>query len=185
MNYGINSQKWPFSLTTLKINDFCLTNITNETLPSLPPSLRSLTFSNARFQLDYFHVNLTKKLLFFEITKCKLRSLPDDSLILASKLYRLRLNDNLITKLPSELPITLENIYISSNRIKSLENTNLVQLKSLKYLYANLNNLTTFPSNLPNNLIILDLSYNQITFLPKNSFRSFRFLEKLFLSNNR
>ena len=95
-----------------------------------------------------------------------------------SLLTSLNCTNSKLTRLPDNLPSTLQNINIEYNEITVLpENLPI----NLRVFNCSDNLLTRLPANLPSNLRIFDCSHNQITALPKTLPSE---LTTLFCSNN-
>jgi Leucine-rich repeat (LRR) protein len=81
-----------------------------------------------------------------------------------SLLASLNCTNNKLTRLPNNLPVTLQNINIEYNQITALPEELPINLRIFN---CSDNLLTQLPANLPANLRILDCSHNQISALPK------------------
>lgn len=91
------------------------------------------------------------------------------------------------TKMPSEVPTTIKNLYVFKNGIESLSQEDFVELDSLEMLDLSQNKLIELPDHVfepLSSLHNLDLSANQIIHISKDSFAGLELLERLYLYNN-
>ncbi|NP_001104232.1 vasorin b precursor [Danio rerio] len=91
------------------------------------------------------------------------------------------------TKMPSEVPTTVKNLYVFKNGIESLSQEDFVHLGSLEMLDLSQNQLTELPDHVfepLSSLNNLDLSANQIVHISKYSFAGLELLERLYLYSN-
>ncbi|XP_060703726.1 oligodendrocyte-myelin glycoprotein [Hemiscyllium ocellatum] len=123
-----------------------------------------------------------------------------------TNLRLLDMSNNLLTRMPTEFPRALWEIYAANNLIKVLEkedtvtqwnlkildlSDNLIEraflinntLINLKFLNVSGNRFWTVPTNTPYNLETLDLSHNNLQNILPDTFRQKR-LSKLYLNNN-
>lgn len=125
----------PKTLTSLNIDFNRLTSF-NDILPKL--TKLSLNLNN----IDKFGMNSSfPSLTFLDLSRNKLKSLPDLSII-CPKLETICLSHNLLNEFP-KLPACISEVLIDNNKIKELPQ---------------------FALDLPN-ITFLDLSFNEVTFL--------------------
>lgn len=109
-----------------------------------------------------------------------------------TKLHELRLSGNCLTKIPINLPLSVEILELSNNNITLLDNSSLAGLTNMTQLWLSRNCYSWNPCGKPvmimndsfaamTELQALDLSFNNITQVPKGLPRS---LHKLKLGSN-
>jgi Leucine-rich repeat (LRR) protein len=82
-----------------------------------------------------------------------------------TSLRELYSENNKLTELPINLPVTLKTVYVNGNQLASLPN-NLPN--NIQFLNVQGNKLTALPASLPSNLQHLYVYDNQLTSLPEN-----------------
>ncbi|XP_078404028.1 oligodendrocyte-myelin glycoprotein [Cetorhinus maximus] len=149
--------------------------------------------------------NIQDNIISLNISHNDIKDL-DDKLKNFTNLRFLDISNNLLTRMPTEFPRALWEIYAANNRIKVLEkgdtvtqwnlrtldlSNNLIKrsylikntLSSLKLLNFSGNRFWAIPTNTPHNLEVLDLSHNNLQNILPDTFRQGR-LSKLYLNNN-
>ncbi|KAM5335632.1 lumican [Glossophaga mutica] len=148
-------------------------NNLTESVGPLPKSLEDLQLTNNKIKkLRPFEglVNLT----FIHLHHNQLK---DDGISAAFKglksLEYLDLSFNQLSKLPSELPVSLLTLYLDNNKINNIPDEYFKHFKGLQYLRLSHNELAD--SGIPGNsfnvssLLELDLSYNKLKNIPSVS----------------
>lgn len=150
-------------------------------LHEMPPQLAELEdLQVLRFQGNHladnppaFPESLTTSLTFLSLKACEIVDV-DDSLCTLSCLKHLDLEDNQLTKLPSNFARLrkLEVLHLEKNRLFMLPD-DLGTMTALKELYADMNRLDLLPDSLP------QLRHLQVLHLNKNSLYTLPDLSKL------
>ena len=87
----------------------------------------------------------------------------------AENIRRLSMIDNQLTLVPEDLPVSLEELYLSSNQINKVSANALTSLTSLRVLYLDHNQLvdTSFDADFTGILAEIVLSHNELESVPK------------------
>ncbi|XP_072295351.1 podocan [Eucyclogobius newberryi] len=181
---------------------------------ALPHSLVSADFTSNELTRIYpytFGYKPKLRSVYLHNNKLVDTGLPDHMFNGSNNLEVLAMSSNFLTKVPRNLPSSLHQLHLKSNKLREIpagafENlSNLRELhlqenvlsspglelmafsplSSLEYLDLSSNNLSVVPSGLPKSLLMLHLEKNSIHTIPADSLSSLRSLEYLLIHNNK
>jgi Leucine-rich repeat (LRR) protein len=148
-----------------------------ETMPELHhlTKLEKIKLNNNNLSEVPEWISKLSKVKYIDCGNNIITKIPEN---LPSELEILYLNDNLISEIPKKLPAKLYMLYLANNVITKVPN---LQLPVLTYLDLSKNCISELPSKLPPTLFDLNLANNSITKLPNQLPPSLGFLN---LKNN-
>ncbi|KAJ0032657.1 hypothetical protein NQD34_002738 [Periophthalmus magnuspinnatus] len=181
---------------------------------ALPHSLVSADFTSNELTRIYpytFGYKPKLRSVYLHNNNLTNSNLPEHMFNGSNSLEVLAMSSNLLTEVPRNLPASLHQLHLKSNRLRAIpagafENlSNLRELhlqdnllssqgigpmafsdlKRLEYLDLSNNNLSVVPSGLPKSLLMLHLEKNSIHSIPADSLSSLRSLEYLVIHNNK
>ncbi|KAK7889067.1 hypothetical protein WMY93_024627 [Mugilogobius chulae] len=181
---------------------------------ALPHSLVSADFTSnelARIYPYTFGYKPKLRSVYLHNNRLTDAGLPEHMFNGSNSLEILAMSSNLLTKVPRNLPSSLHQLHLKSNKLKEIsegafenlsnlrelhlqdnllssegiEPTTFSHLSSLEYLDLSNNNLSVVPSGLPKGLLMLHLEKNSIHTIPADSLSSLRSLEYLVIHNNK
>ncbi|KAJ0065562.1 hypothetical protein NL108_013455, partial [Boleophthalmus pectinirostris] len=181
---------------------------------ALPHSLVSADFTSNELTRIYpytFGYKPKLRSVYLHNNKLMDSSLPEHMFNGSNSLEVLAMSSNLLTEVPRNLPSSLHQLHLKSNKLMAIpagafENlsnlrelhlqdnllssqnigpTAFSDLSRLEYLDLSNNNLNVVPSGLPKSLLMLHLEKNSIHSIAADSLSSLRSLEYLVIHNNK
>ncbi|XP_064610747.1 insulin-like growth factor-binding protein complex acid labile subunit [Liolophura sinensis] len=127
--------------------------------------LRNLNLNHNNIgHLDDGNFQYLGRLMTLDLRTCKIQTVSDQAFSGLNVLNQLQLQDNLLSKVPKNLPQSLQKLYLDRNNIVTLHKSDFEGLKSLTELH---------------------LGYNTIVRLETQSFVGLSNLKKLYLTGNK